>query len=373
MKSTLRGIVVCLTLILFSAVSATAADTYKLELKGEKGRIMKYTASAGGALDFNLDGLPFPGAKMSGENIAAKINAEAYLDTLVVKKEGASYLVKGTLKNIILGNLLQLPDLGGISKDAAPQLKLDLSPEGALSGLEIKNFTLPGGAGDGMKNALPGLGNMGMDLSNLDSLLPMLTALIPPLFPSDPVAIGDSWVQKPNKDSMPLPIFPILEMKYKLASVDNGVAHIEFTSVGDYDAGFLNGFLAMLPEMPMGDDVMKISKIDLKMNWDLSGTMDLLLEPGILSSVNAKGVVKIDGGGEVKFTHPDGSSEEWLPKLNGKVALDGAVKYEGNIKRAELDELFPPAEKKAPEAAKPAAKKSAKPAKPAAKKPAKKG
>ncbi len=380
MKKRNRMMVLCaMALTLAFGVTAYAADAYQLAIKGEKGKILKFSGEMGGALGFNLDGLPFPNAKMSGENIAAKMKVEAYLDTQDVSDSGPTFLIKLLVKNITLGNLLQLPDLGGMSKDRQPEILLDLSPQGGINNIEVHNLNLPGAAGGGMKGMIPGLDGMGMDLSSLDSILPMITGLIPPILPADPVAVGDTWVQNVAQDNMPMPIFPKLEVSYKLASVENDKAHLEFKCDGDYDAGFLNSFLSMMPQIPMGEDVMSIKNVDLKMKWNLAGTMVHLIGPGTIENLDMSGKISIKGGAKIEFTHPDNTTAPWDPKLNGDVDLTGALKYEGTVTREALNELFPPAEEEtveeeAPAApAKPAPKKSAKPVKkPAAKTKAKK-
>jgi len=376
MKKQFIMMVLCaIALTLVFGATTFAADTYQLAIKGEKGKILKFTGDMGGALGFNLDGLPFPNAKMSGENIAAKMRVEAYFDTQDVSDTGTTFLIKLLVKNITLGNLLQLPDIGGMSKNAQPEMLLELSPQGGINNIEVHNLNLPGAAGGAMKGLIPGLDGMGMDLTSLDSILPMITGLIPPILPEDPVAVGDTWVQKVAQENMPMPIFPKLEVSYRLVSVDDDKAHLEFKCDGDYDAGFLNSFLSMMPQIPMGEDVMAIKNVDLKMKWNLAGAMDHLIGLGTIGNMDMSGKISIKGGAKIEFTHPDNTKEPWNPKLNGDVDLTGSLKYEGTVTRETLNELFPPAEPEAVEEeapaapAKPAPKKSAKPAKKPAPKP----
>jgi hypothetical protein len=372
----IRRILLSIAVVLCVAgVTARAADTYQLAIKGEKGKVMKFTADAGGTLNFVLDGL-IPNSKISGENLAAKLSIDTYFDTLDAKEDGTTFLVKLMVKNITLGNLLQLPDLGGIGKGKSPEMKLDLSPEGAISNVEVRNLGMPGaaGGGGGLGGLIPGLDSMGMNLTSLDSILPMITGLIPPIFPKDPVAIGDTWVQKASDDSTAMPIFPKLVVKYKLVSVENDKAHIEMTMDGDYNADFLNNFLAMIPEMPMGTDTMAIKKVDLKMDWKLAGTMDFLIGPGVIEKMDMGGKVNINGGAKIMLTHADKTTTPWEPKLNGTLDLTGGLNYGGTIARADYETIFPAPEPEITEDAVPAApaKAAKKPAakKPTAKKPA---
>jgi len=368
-----------MAVVLFAAsVSASAADTYQLAIKGEKGKIMKFSADMGGALNFNLDGLPVPNSKMTGENLAAKLSVDAYLDTLDAKEDGTTFLTKLMIKNITLGNLLQLSDLGGIGKGKSPEVQIELSPEGGISAIEVHNLEMPGGAGGagGMANMIPGLDSMGMNLTSLDTILPIITGLIPPIFPKDPVAVGDTWVQKVSDDSSPMPIFPKLVMKYKLVSVENDKAHIEFTSDGDYNADFLNNFLSMIPEIPMGSDVMQIKNVDLKMKWKMEGTMDFQIGPGIIEKMDMGGTINIKGGAKIMFTHADKTTTPWEPKFTGSLDLIEGLNYGGEVTREELEMIFPAPVEAEPEEVEPPAPaapaKKAAPKKPAPKAPAKK-
>jgi hypothetical protein len=324
---------------------ALAQQTYDLKIKGTPGVITKYEASVGGALSFDLNGLPMPNAKMSGENLAVKINLDAYMDTQDAYDGGTVFLAKAMIKNVILGGLLQLPDIGGIGAGAAPELLLDISPQGGINNIEARNLSLPGGAGNMLGGMMPGMGNTGMDLTSLDTILPIITGLIPPILPKGPVAVGDTWVQKVSQDDMPMPIFPILEMRYKLLSVNNGVAVMEFASTGDYDAGFLNNFLSMIPEIPMGDDVMSIGKIDLKMKWEIKGGLSLAVDSGTIQDMSADSKVTVKGGAKINFTKPDGAKEKWEPEAKVNLTLNGTLKNAGEVSREQFEELFPaPAE-----------------------------
>ncbi|HOO57238.1 MAG TPA: hypothetical protein PLN69_10470 [bacterium] len=340
-----RKIFVALFAVLIALVSvAHAQESVVLKIKGQEGQILKYSGNVGGSLTFELDSLPFPGSKLSGENISVRVVADTYFDTTDAGDFGSSYIMKGMIRNIILGELLQLSEIGGIGSKSAPEFGIELAPNGAISNLEVLNFEIPESAGGFMQNALPGMDTMGMDLSSLDTILPIITGLIPPMFPDDPVMPGDTWTQSISQEDMPMPIFPILKFEYKLVSIEQGIANMEFIAVGDYDAGFLNNFLSMLPEIPMGEDIMTIDNVDLKMKWDLKGTMSLEIEPGTIEALDIKGKVALKGDANMTFTHPDGSSDKWKPSMQGSVSLDGALKYEGDVTREELDVLFPPQE-----------------------------
>lgn len=332
----------------FAAEASSQEGPYTLKIKGTMGQITKFAVDMGGSLAFDLEGLPVPGATMKAENLAAGLTLDAYFDTKDVTEEGATFVVKGTIKNIILGGLLQLPDMGGVGKGPAPELQMEIAPNGGINDIEVHNLQMPGAMGNMMKGAVPGMDGMGMDFSSLDAILPIIVGLIPPIFPDEPIMVGDTWVRKISQDDMPMPIFPIFEFNYKLVSVENGVAHIEYTTVGEYDAGFINSFLSMLPEIPMGSDVMTIDGLDLKMKWDIAGTIDLQIEKGLIENLNAKGKIAIKGGGKITFTHPDGNSDKWEPKLIVGVDLTGGMKYDSNVSRAEFNQLFPPPEEEKP-------------------------
>lgn len=298
-KKVCVNIFFAIVFLLVSSFTAFSQDSYTLAIKSEKGKIMKFSNDLGGTLNFTLDELPIPNSKLTGENLAAKINIDTYLDTIDANDKDTKFLIKLMVKNITLGGLLQLPDLGGISAGKAPEIELDLSPQGGIDGIQVRNLGLAaGGDGGAMKNMIPGMDNMGMDLTSLDSILPMITGLIPPIFPKDPVAVGDTWVQKVSDDNNPMPIFPKLVVNYKLVSVENNKAHIEFTTDGDYNADFLNNFLSMIPEIPMGSDNMTIKNIDLKMKWKMDGTMDFLIDQGTIEKMEVGGTIRIKGGRE---------------------------------------------------------------------------
>jgi hypothetical protein len=327
----------------FSAAKSLAADSYQLSIKGEKGEIKKFSADVAGTLNLNLDGLPVPNSKISGENIAAKISLDTYFDTLEASGGGTKFLIKLMMKNLTLGGLLQIPDLGGIGKGKAPEIELDISPQGGIDGVQVHNLNLSagGGEGGGMKNMIPGLDSLG-GMDSLDTILPMITGMIPPIFPKDPVAVGDTWVQKVSDENNPMPIFPKIVVNYKLVSVENDKAHIEFTTDGDYNADFLNNFLSMIPEIPMGTDNMTINNVDLKMKWKMDGTMDFLIGPGVIDNMDIGGNIKIKGGAKITFKHPDETTTLWEPKLDGSVDLNAGLKYEGAVTRDVLDSVFPP-------------------------------
>jgi hypothetical protein len=326
----------------FAGGALAQSGPVMLQIKAEQGKILKYSATAGGSLSFNLDGLPFPGAKMTGDNIAASITIDSYFDAQDSADEGTTFVVRGLVKNIILGGLLQISDLGGIGSGPSPSLTVEIAPTGAIGNVQVQNLQMPGGAGGLMKGAIPGMNGMGMDMTSLDTILPIIVGLIPPIFPTQTVSVGDTWSQKVSQEDMPMPIFPIFEFKYKLVSIENGIANIGFTSVGNYDAGFLNNFLSMIPEIPMGTDVMNIKKIDLKMKWDLSGAIALDVAKSLIMDMNMTGTIAVKGDAGIAFTHTDGNVENWPPKLDVSVKLNGGMKYEGEVTRADLDQLFPP-------------------------------
>lgn len=326
-------------LMMLAAVFTSAQETVTLEIKGQQGRVMKYKMSGGGALNFVLDGFPVPNSKISGENIVADAAIDAYFDTLEVEDDYISYSVKAVIDNVTLGGLMQLPGMDGLG--GAPELMLELNPQGGIENIEVHNLKLPGG--DMLKNMLPGMDNTGMDVTSLDSIMPIIIGLIPPIFPEGPVAIGDKWVQKTNTAEMPLPIFPIFEFRYKLDAVENGIAKIIFRSVGDYDAGFINNFLSMLPQIPMGDDEMSVDHVDLKLTWDLQGTMDFDIEKGQILKIGTDGTVNLNASGDLTFTHADGNTEPWKPVITGDIKVHGGLNYVEDMTREDYETMFPPA------------------------------
>lgn len=335
----IRKTTILCVLFMAVAVIASAQDTVQLQLKGEQGRIMKYEMGGGGVLNFVLDGFPVPNSKISGENIKADVALDAYFDTLEVGDDYVSYSVKAVLDNVTLGGLMQLPGMDGLG--GAPELTLELNSLGGIENISIHNLKLPGG--DMLKGMLPGMDNTGMDMTSLDSIMPMVIGLIPPIFPEDPVAVGDKWVRKTNTEEMPLPIFPVFEFRYKLDAIEDGIAKIIFRSVGDYDAGFINNFLSMVPQIPMGDDEMSVDHVDLKLDWDLQGTMDFNIEKGQILNINTEGVVNLNAKGDLTFTHADGASEPWTPIITGDLKIHGKLNYVEDMARADYELMFPPA------------------------------
>ncbi len=336
-----KGIVVLLTFcvaIMVFAVGATAQETIKIAIKGKTGQILHYEVEMGGTLSFDLKSLPLPNSNMTGENLMAEISADAYFDTIDATEDYTSYEMRLMMKKLVLGGLLQLPDSGMSGK--TPTVDMDITPQGAIENIQVSDMAMPGG--DMLKGMLPGMDDMGLDLTSMDTIMPMITGLLPPMFPTGPVAIGDKWAQKISKEDMPMPIFPVLEFRYKLESIEDGVAKIKFRTKGDYDAGFLNNFLAMLPEIPMGEDQMSIDKVDLVVNWDISGIMHFVIADGLIMDMKTEGVVDIKGGGSLTFTHPDGSTEPWNPALTANLKLNTNMNYLGEVDRAAFEELFPP-------------------------------
>lgn len=325
---------------LFFAVGAIAQETVTLAIKGTPGKILKYKAEVGGSLSFNLESLPLPNSSMTGDNLMASVTAEAYFDTIEATDDYNNYEVRLMMGDLILGGLLQLPDFSGEGK--IPTLNMDITPQGAIENIQVSDFEMPGGGGDMLKGMIPGMDSMGLDLTSMDTIMPMITGLIPPMFPTTPVAVGDKWAQKISEENMPMPIFPIFEFRYKLDSIEDGVARIKYRTKGDYDAAFLNNFLAMMPEIPMGDDTMSIDKVDLVASWDISGIMHYLVDEGLIKDMKSEGAMEIKGGGSLTFTHPDGSAEPWNPALKANVNLNMNLDYLGEVERAAFEELFPP-------------------------------
>jgi hypothetical protein len=95
------------------AVSAAAQDTVTLAIKGEKGKVRQYSIEMGGTLGFVLDGLPIPNSKITAENLQASLAMDTYFDTLDVQEEYLGFDVKMLPKEILLGGLMQLPNISG--------------------------------------------------------------------------------------------------------------------------------------------------------------------------------------------------------------------------------------------------------------------
>jgi len=341
MSSTARKLFIAAVVSLLIATTALAQETYQLSFKSEPGQVHLYKMNAGGTLSFDLDSFPLPNSKVSGENLQAEILAEAYFDTIEASTQALKFDVRGMMDKVILGGLLQLPDMGGAS--APPEAILEISPQGSIVNVEVKNLELPGMGGGLMKDMMPGGGEgMGMDFGGISDLMPVLFGLLPPIFPQDPVAVGDKWVLKIEEEDMPLPIFPIIEMRYVLESVEDGVAKIKFRTKGEYNADFINNFLSMIPEIPMGDDEMTIDNVDLLLTWQLTGIMDFDPEEGLMKNMKSTGKVELDGGGTLTFTHPDGTTDTWEPKIGGLMDMEMGIEYVSQVTREDYEALFPP-------------------------------
>jgi hypothetical protein len=220
---------------------------------------------------------------------------------------------------------------------------IEMSPQIGVQNIEVVNLGMPGFGGDMMKNMMPGGGgDMGVDFASLDAILPMIISLLPPVFPEGPVAVGDKWSQKPSEEDMPLPIFPVVEIRYMLDSIDGTMANIKFKSKGDYDAEMLKSFLSMVPEIPMGEDEMTIDDIDILVTWDVGGVMTFDIEKGLVMDVQTDGVIDMNAGASLTFMHPDGTAEPWAPALKANLQMNTAIKYAGEVPRDEFEILFPP-------------------------------
>ncbi|MEW6200886.1 MAG: DUF6263 family protein [bacterium] len=333
---------VVMFLFVFVSVLALGQDKVTLQFKGEQGKILKYRISAGGAMKMDLNGLPMPGAKMTGDNLSGDAEFIAFLDTISVEDGTIVFDMRGTIAKIALGELLRLEGLLGDTDKSFISAKVTLNKFGKVEDLTIESSPMgEGGIGEGKgKDMMSGLG---IDIGELamGTLLPMLVSVLPPLFPENPVAVGETWSQSFSTEDVGLPFLPKITFDFKLDAVDKGVAKISYTSKGTFDASFLKSFLAMIPEIPVGENTMTIKDIKLVVPWDIKGTMDFNIEGGRIESMSSHKVFDIDGGASIDFVLPDKTKKGWQPVMKIKIEADSGAKFEGYGTREEFDALTP--------------------------------
>lgn len=340
------AIAVCFAL----TATAQAQDRVLLKLNAEAGQILKYTMKMGGTVNFDLSEIPTPGSKIKGENLIASLDVAAYLDTLSFEDNMIAFDVKANLDGVTLGELLQITDL---ATPGAPccHATLMVTPQGKIEDLQIEESK-------GMSGMMPGgmggmMSGMGMDMGDMgpEMLIPVLVTVLPDVFPETEVAVGESWTKKLLTEEAPIPFMPEVEFNFTLDSVEGDIANLSFSTVGTFDASFLKNFLAMIPEIPMGENIMAIKDINLVVPWDIKGKMTMNVAAGRCEAVEAAGTVGIDGGAKIKFTLPDQTKKPWEPTMKIDVAVDASLKFAGYVERDEYDALFPPPEEEETEGA----------------------
>lgn len=348
-------------LVAMISASALAQSEVTLKFKSEKGKIMKYNVLAGGSVSADMDQLPFPGSTLTAKNVKADISIDTFFKTNDATEDQILFNVRTKTDKVILGNLIKLGDLGDLTSAMNLDMTMSLGPNGKIASVEMNTpgLTALAGAAKGKGGGIPGMEGMGLDM-----VMPMLVSLLPPMFPDTPLKVGDKWTQEMNTKDFPLPILPKVAFDFTLDKVEGDVATISFVSTGKFDGAFLNNFLAMIPEIPLGEDSLKIQKINFVATWDTKGNMLFNVAEGRIENVTGHSDVVVDADGSVGFVHPDKTKETWTPKMNMQIGLDGKMAYQGTMTADEYDKLFPaPVEEKpAPAPKKPAPKK-----KPAAK------
>lgn len=343
MRTKRPAIVLLAALFLFAASATNAQSKVALKIKAEQGKIVLYKLKAGGTVNLDLKQLPFPGATVKADNINAAAGLALYFDTISVEDGAATYDFKVNMDSITLGKLLQLTGLTPPGA-AAVSGQMVVSPSGKIQDVKIDKMDqlskmAPGGGGGFLQGLGMDLGSMGPEM-----ILPMAVGIMPAILPDGEIAVGDTWQQKLQTEEAPIPFLPEVTFDFKLESVEGDMATISFTTVGTFDASFLKGFLSMIPEIPMGENIMSIKDIGLIVPWDVKGTMLFNVREGRFENVKADMKTTVTGNAKIKFTLPDGSKENWDPDLKVDVLADVTMEYGGAVDREEYMALFPPPE-----------------------------
>jgi len=160
---------------LAACVSASAADTYQLAIKGER-QDSKIHHRSRGTVNFNLDGLPSE-LEISGENLAAKMTVDTYW-TRSTRKMTDDVSHKNEMNNVTLGIFCNCRTSAlGLGMGKAPDLQIELTPqaESAASRSTISISQSRRGGGRGRRNENPGLDSLGLNASSMGTILPIIT------------------------------------------------------------------------------------------------------------------------------------------------------------------------------------------------------
>ena len=336
-----RTVCMMLALALLLCVQAAAQQKVKLEIKSEKGIMSEYLMSVGADIDMDLKELPFPKAKVKVEDLMAAAEIKMYFDTLGVENGEITYDVKAMLDRIKLGGLLGLDGLAMKSTMLSPKITMILAPTGKILELDFADMDVPT---ENMPK-LPGLDNLGFGPGEMSTMIPMVVGLLPGIFPEEEVAVGGTWKQEISMDEMGMGgLFPRVPFEFTLKAVNNGVADIDVKTKGKYDGAILKTFLALIPEIPMGEDVFSIEDFDLLLNWDGAGTMKFDVNAGRILDLNLKTKAQVKLGLNANFSHPDESESAWDANGTVDLVVDTGLKYVGTPNREDVEDMFAPPE-----------------------------
>ena len=182
---------------------------------------------------------------------------------------------------------------------------------------------------------------LGLGGGDMSAMIPMLVEFIPALLPDGEIAVGETWKQEINFDSMGMgSMFPRIPFEFKLLAVNNGIADIEIKTKGSYNGEVLKSFLALFPEIPMGADIVSIKDIKLLLDWDSAGTMKFAVGPGRIEDLTLSTNVNIQLGLKANFTHPDDTSTKWDANGKIKAVVDMGMTYKGAPTTEEINDIF---------------------------------
>jgi len=329
------------------AVAPAAAQQVKLELKSKKGERMRYDVKLGGTLDMDLKELPLPRSDMKWTNAKVGGDIAVYLETLKVENGLMTFDLKANMDRLLLGGLIKLDGLGMKSTLISPHITMTVDPSIKIKTFDAGNLDIPTMPGGAAAPKLPGMDMLG---GGFGEIFGLMATMMPSLLPTEPVGVGSTWKKEINFDQMMGmgSMLPRVPFDFKLVSMDGDVANIAFSSKGKYDGAVLNTFLALIPEIPLGDDVLKIANVKLLVNWDGAGTMKFDVAQGRLTEAQMSTVYNIKIGATTTFKHPDDSTEDWNPDGTIKFVLDFEGKYAGEPSVDEIKTLFPEPVKKEP-------------------------
>lgn len=325
--------------VIAMSTAAAAQQKVKLEIKSTKGELAQYTAQFGGVLDLDLMEMPFPHATTNIKNLEAMAELDLYFETLDVQEGNMTFDVKGVLDKVVLGGLLELDGLGFKSTMLSPQITMVLDGTGKIHDLDLAALALPDAGMPEMK----GLSNLGFSPRDIGSFMPMLIGLLPSILPAEEIPIGGGWSTEVNFDDMGLGgALPRVPFEFTLIGVKDGIADIEFKSASTYDGKVLKSFLAIIPELPMGKDIVKIQDVGLLVKWAGTGTMKFNVDAGRIEDMVMNTDMDVDLSWNVDFTHPDDSKEEWAADGKIKAKIKVGLKYAGAPSVEDVKNLFPP-------------------------------
>ncbi len=326
------------------AVSAQCDGTVLMQFKSRPGESYIYGISTQAQFDADIDAFPIPQSAIKLSSLKASIDIDSYFDTIDTGEDGhLSMTVHNIVRQFVLGDTLRHGDLTALGINSLPNIHFDIQPDGRLKNMQFTDAVVSANLSKVLKMVLPGdlFGSTGVDPTSLDTLLPLLVSVTPAILPQGPVAPGATWDHSSQAEAYGS-FLPRITTKYELISIENGIAHIKYSTTGKYDMAFLNALIANYHDVPAGTDYLDIARADVIFDWRYDGIIDFDIPGGFARKITWTGTFSGNASGIVDVKHEDNTKQSWAPALDMNLSFDGAAEFRGFATRNEMNLLFPP-------------------------------